>query len=410
MKPRRMEILFWRHATPSQKKKGTCTIYTRITIFGRREELGSTGIKTYVECWDPEHQVFTDSDPHASFKNEQLGEIKGQLLGIYNEFLRKKQPITALRIKEAYQRSDNPSTFLGAFSLFLKEYQEDESHEDSSYKTLRNVKNLFARFLMQTKRREIILDDMTPLLMEQYAAYMKKCKYQESYLVKSSRVVRQVVKWAKKKKMVGFDPMEDFSVKHEKKKKPIFLNTLQLTVWANHEFSNPFCQRAADLFVLYCRTGFHYQDLMQVIKDPAEYIRIGMDSKTWIYKPRQKTEVEAKVPLHKFESLVGPVIQKYGGWGNILTMTNKDLNGFLKLCAAEVNLQLPKEHHIYYKLSVKHGRNSFSHHILNELAMDKERLITMLGRLSTTDLDVYVRPDEVGIITAFKRIEKSNAA
>lgn len=405
-----MEILFWRHSTTAQKRKGTCTIYSRVTVFGRRADLGSTGIKTYSDFWDQDRQQFTGCDPHASFKNEQLNDITSQLLGIYNEFLRKKQPVTALRVKDAFLLSDKPSTFMGAFSLFLKAYKEDESHETSSYKTLKNVKNLFGRFLAQAKQREIILEDMTPLLMEQYAAYMKKCRYEESYLVKSSRVVRQVVKWAKKKKLVPFDPMEDFSVKHEKKKKPIFLNTLQLTVWASYEFSNPFCQRAADLFVLYCRTGFHYQDLMQIIQNPSHYIKTGIDGKEWIYKPRQKTEVEAKVPLHKFEGLVGPIVRKYGGWENLPYMTNKDLNGFLKLCAAEVNFKLPLEHHIYYKLSVKHGRNSFSHHILNELAMDKERLITMLGRLSDTDLDVYVRPDEVGIVTAFERIEKSKAA
>jgi hypothetical protein len=405
-----METLFWRHSTPAQKRKGTCTIYSRVTIFGRRADLGSTGIKTYSDFWDQDRQQVSDCDPHASFKNEQLNDITSQLLGIYNEFLRKKQPLTALRVKEAYLRSDKPSTFMGAFSLFLKEYQEDESHEESSYKTLKNVKNLFGRFLVHSKQRDIILEDMTPLLMEQYATYMRKCKYEESYSVKSSRVIRQVVKWAKKKKLVSYDPMEDFSVKHEKKKKPIYLDTLQLTVWANHEFNNPFCQRAADLFVLYCRTGFHYQDLMQVIRDPEEYIRTGMDEKAWIYKPRQKTEVEAKVPIHKFEGLIDPIVNKYGGWGEVPYMTNKDLNGFLKLCAAEVNMILPRQHQIYYKLSVKHGRNTFCHHILNELAMDKERLITMLGRLSDTDLDVYVRPDEVGIITAFERIEKSSAA
>jgi hypothetical protein len=59
MTPRRMEILFWRHCTTAQKRKGMCTIYTRVTIFGRRAELGSTGIKTFADHWDQERQEVT---------------------------------------------------------------------------------------------------------------------------------------------------------------------------------------------------------------------------------------------------------------------------------------------------------------------------------------------------------------
>lgn len=412
MKLRRMEILYWRHSTKAQKRKGTCTIYIRVTIFGRRADLGSSGIKTYSDFWDQERQQFSACDPHASFKNEQLNEITSQLLGIYNEFLRKKQPVTALRVKDAFLRSEKPSTFMGAFSLFLKTKREEEPYVHSSYKTLNNVKSLFGRFLAHTKHQDIILEDMTPLLMEQYAAYMKQSKYEESYSVKSSRVVRQVVKWAKKEKLVQHDPLEDFSVKHEKKKKPVFITTTQLMYWSKFEFNSIYCQRAADLFVIYCRTGFHYQDLMQVIRNPERYIRTGIDEKNWIYKPRQKTEVEAKVPIHKFEDFIGPIVEKYGGWGNLPEMSNKDLNGYLKLCAVELNLFIPKDQQLFCRLSVKHGRNSFANYILNELAMDKERLITMLGRLSDTDtdLDVYVRPDEVGIIAAFARIKRVKVA
>ncbi|WP_165933425.1 phage integrase SAM-like domain-containing protein [Arundinibacter roseus] len=398
-----MEILFWRHSTATQKRKGTCTLYLRVTIFGRRAELGSTSIRTFTDYWDQERQEILHSDPQSTFKNEQLNNIKSLLLGIYNELLRKKKAITADRVKQEFLRSDTQFTFMAAFSLFLKEYKADPSHAESSFKTLRNVRNLFGNFLFSIHRREVIIEDIDEGLMARYLSWMKSKHYEESYQVKTSRVVKQVVTWSKKKKMLDFDPLKDYAIKHEKKKKPIYLNNEQLLFWSTHNFISPSCQMAADLFVIYCRTGFHYQDLMQVIRNPDQHLRNGMDGKIWIYKPRQKTEVEAKVPVHQFANLVDPIISKYGGWNLLPTMTNKDLNGYLKLCVAHINQNLPVSNQIYDKLSVKHGRNSFCYHILNELAMDKERLITMLGRLSATDLDVYVRPDEVGIINAFKK-------
>lgn len=69
----------------------------------------------------------------------------------------------------------------------------------------------------------------------------------------------------------------------------------------------------ADLFVLNARTGFHYQDLIQIIKNPSDYIVTGIDGKQWIIKPRQKTEVEAKVPIDQFKE-VKEIVSKYGGW------------------------------------------------------------------------------------------------
>jgi hypothetical protein len=134
-----MEILFWRHCTTAQKRKGMCTIYTRVTIFGRRAELGSTGIKTFADHWDQERQEVTALDPHGMFKNEQLTDCKAQILAIQNEFIRKRKTITADRIKDEYLRSGAQYTYLGAFAMFLAEYKSDTEHEESSFKTIRDT-------------------------------------------------------------------------------------------------------------------------------------------------------------------------------------------------------------------------------------------------------------------------------
>lgn len=83
-------------------------------------------------------------------------------------------------------------------------------------------------------------------------------------------------------------------------------------------FSHLITQEVTDLFVLYSRTGFHYQDLMQILRKPDAYIITGIDGRQWISKPRQRTGVDAKLPIEKFKE-IKEIVDKYGGWEKLPT-------------------------------------------------------------------------------------------
>jgi hypothetical protein len=95
-----MEVLLWRHSTSSQKRKGTSTIYLRITVNGVREDIGSTGIRIIHDTWCDQIQRIKGEDHLSSFKNEQLGMIEIRLWAIYNDLLRRGQGSTAERIED----------------------------------------------------------------------------------------------------------------------------------------------------------------------------------------------------------------------------------------------------------------------------------------------------------------------
>lgn len=65
---KRMEILFWRHQTSSQRKKGQYTIYCRVTVGGEREDLGSTNMKTYYDFFNPDRERVESNSPHYTEK------------------------------------------------------------------------------------------------------------------------------------------------------------------------------------------------------------------------------------------------------------------------------------------------------------------------------------------------------
>jgi len=403
-----MDILFWRHATPSQKKKGTCTLYLRITVNGTREELGSTGLRIDSTHWNEGTQRITLADPLASFKNEQIGLIEIKLWAIHNELLRKGQGLSASRIRRAYTLPD-AVTYLFAFEEFQKVYEKRTDIASSSKKTLKNIKQLAVRFLIESKLAGVLVEEFTGDVMDDYRSWCKSRGYKESYIVRSARAIAQIPKFARKKKWISSNPLEGYVIGHEKIVRPAYVDSLQLAKWHGHSFLHPTAQKVADLFVLYARTGFHYKDLVQVIKKPTDFIMIGIDGKQWICKPRQKTEIEAKVPIEKFPE-IRSIVEKYGGWRHVPTFSNSKMNDWLKICVAEINLQLVPAQRIHTDLSVKHGRSSFCDFCLNELGLTRESLLTMMGRVSAAELERYVRSDERGVITAFKISEAALAS
>lgn len=104
----------------------------------------------------------------------------------------------------------------------------------------------------------------------------------------------------------------------------------------------------ADAFVIYCRIGFHYNNLKEVVKDPSIKLRRDLIGNEWIYHDRIKTGETAKVL--SFWKEIAPIIEKYGGWHRLPILSNAKMNDYLKVIAAE--RRLPSN------LSVKHGRTT----------------------------------------------------
>ncbi len=396
----RMEILFWRHSTSAQKKSNTSTIYLRITVAGSREDIGSTGIRIDTGNWCEHSQRVSKQDPLSNFKNEQIAIIETRLWAIYNDLVRKNQGITAERIKRMFVRSED-ITYLAAWEIFQKEYNAAKDIEQSTKDKLKTIKQSILRYLKASELTDILLDEFDANVIDGYKAWSRHQGHKDSYILRNVRGIIRITAYAKTKKMIDFDPLDDYKVGREKILNPKFINSVQLAIWQNHSFVSETSQMAADVFVLYARTGFHYRDLAQVMRRPDEFITTGIDGKQWIIKPRQKTEVDAKLPIHQFPE-IQKIIEKYGGWTKVPRFTNDKLNQWLKVCAAEMNMHLLPEQRIYGKLSVKHGRNSFCDYCFNELGLAKEAILTMLGRLTDSELKRYVRTDERGVVTAFE--------
>ena len=412
-----MEILFWRHQTKAQEQLKICKIYCRLTINGNRADIGSTNIEVPFDDFDTKRQEITTNNLHFAQPNLRLNEeFKSPILSIYTELLLKKQPITSDIIKRIFLQVDKQNKrLMEAYDEFLKDFEEKTKPKKdrkgnqkearrslSTLRPLRVCRNKLLTYLIFKKQQHITIEELHINWFDAYENWLYDVPHEQATVLKHLRTLKQITKFSKKKDFASFDPFENRELEREEIKDPNFLTQEQFEQWKIFKFGSQIAQEVADIFAIYCRTGFHYQDLKQVIADPDKFIRKGLDGNKWIYKPREKTGEMAKVPFESFHE-IKPFIEKYGGWKNLPIKQNHVLNMWLKVCVAEINIHLPQALKIYEKLSVKHGRCTITDWWFNELGNSDDDLLPILGRKTKEGLERYGRPDERAVIKALKK-------
>ena len=413
-----MEILFYRRQTPAQKKKNICTIYCRLTIEGQRVQIGSTNVKVKWEEFDPATQQVIENYNSAEFNFLLEHEYKSKLYSIYNNLLLKKEPITARKVHEIFNQNNTvQKSLIQIFDMFLEEFKKKTiikvnkkneevmpQRSDSTLRPLTVCRNKLLNYLISINQVPVTIDDLDERFFYRYEQYLYAVPHKQPTVVKHLRTLRQVTKFAKREKWIEFDPFAEMEVEAETIQDPKFLTQEQMLFWIHFDFSSKMAQEVADFFSLCCLTGFHYMDMVQVIERPEKYLKVGLDGEMWIYKPRQKTKIMAKVPITYFNT-IEKIVQKYGGWKNIPVKQNHHMNAWLKICVAEINIHLPEGSKIYEKLSVKHGRCTFTDNWYNVLGKETASLLPILGRKTSWGLDRYGRADERAVIKALEKRE-----
>lgn len=413
-----MEILFWRHQSKSQKLLKTCTIYCRVTINGQRAEIGSTHIEVPYDDFDTSRQEVFSSNPEFVFHNIRLqDEFRSRILTIYTELLTNKQTITSDAIKRMFLKVEKTNArLMEATDLYIEDFREKtipqknlrgvEKKARRSVSTLGPMnsfrKKLF-KFLESRREQHITIEELTNNWFVAWENWMFELGHEHCTVEKHLKRLKHMTAWAfLKKKLCTFDPLVGCEVESSKSKDPNYLSEIQFQRWIKHKFATVLLQEVADLFAVYCRTGMHYMDLKVFIKNPSEFLKVGLDGTTWIYKPREKTEIMAKVPGVLLDDIMH-IVKKYGGWNKLPMMYNNNMNEWLKLCATDINLHLPDELKVFEGLSVKHGRCTLTDYWLNELGNSVDDLLPILGRTSSRGLERYGRKDERAVIKALNR-------
>lgn len=395
---RNMEISFYRRAS---KTDGWCTIYVRITIDGVRVPIESTGIRVEWDDWDPDKERVRASHPLASSYNVRVGQVKIQLENIWNGYIAKGVRASAEKVKQDYLQSKGVHAGVRLLDVFDRTVKERASARkaavergqkvpkgcsDSTTKNFSSTKAKLFDFLRERKNMGLMAVDVDADTYEDFVAWLRLQGHAAGTVRNRASVLKQVMAWAKRKKLISLNGIVDCALPADSLPDPMPISQEGFERLASHKFANPNMQKYADLFVVYCRTGMHYADLQSVINAAKEgkwHTIIDKDGVEWILDSRNKTEVTAKIPVLPE---VRVVVEKYGGWGNLPTVSNQKLNQWLKLIAAE--LDLPAE------LSVGCGRDTMTDWLYNHQPASDETIKVILGRKSLRDIERYGKPDE----------------
>lgn len=393
-----MEISLW--LRDSKKTPHYAQIYCRITIAGERVNIGSTGLTIHRDHWDPDKKRVKNLDPVAEFKNDQLARLEMELYGTHYELTHKETTLTADKVKRAYHNKGTTSvTMTSAFDLFLKAVRTDPDRSGATAGVYNTCRKKLVTFLINHKLQHVLAEDFDLKVMEKYRRWMQTLPQENgqkghapSYVRKHSQIVLQVLKWAKLHQIAKHNPLDGYRVPGVQEEDPIYLTDAQFEQLLSHQFKRKALQRVADVFIVLCRTGFHYGDLKDFVKKHKTALRTGLDGNKWLVKARIKTDVTAKLPL--FEE-VDQIVGSYGGWQKLPLPSLKTMNANLKVIAHQ--LDLPE------KLSTKAGRKTFTDWCFNHLELTTDAVLVMLGRKSDKGLGVYGRPDERRVIGELKK-------
>jgi len=394
----RMDVSFWRRKI---KKEGKSVLYCRVTVKGQQIDVCSTGLEIWNDHWDGDR--VTRADPEAQFKNEMLDMIRNDVRAAYTTLYRSKEKITAAKLKRAYldKTQTGAVPLLTAFDLYLKDSAKDQERKltAATLNVYDNVRKKLVNFLISEKATDLLLEDFDITWVKKFRQWMKtiplpdgKTGHADSYVVKQTQTIKNVLIWAKLHKLADSNPLEGLRIKGNEWDDPIFLTEEEFQRLRAHPFKNRRFQETADVFIILCRSGFHYGDLVDFVKKYRTAIKQGLDGQPWIVKDRIKTEVKIHVPV--FEE-VQQVVDKYGGWEKLPIRPPQRFNLYLKNVADEVGL--------HEELSSKAGRKTFTDWCFNKLMLSTDAVKVVLGRKSAAGLHVYARPDERRVISELEK-------
>src|SRR5690606_36659186 len=232
--------------------------------------------------------------------NSYLEETRGLLTSHYQEFIVKKELVTAEAVKNKYLGIVEQENTLQS----LMEYHNLHMKEVLAYGTMKNyyttVKYLKEFLLKQFKKSDVYLSELDYQFITQFEYFLRTYEPVDHHKGMSNNGVmkhlerfRKMVRLGVKLGWLDKDPFDLFKLKMHKVERG-FLTSEELSKIEKKDFSVERIQYVKDLFVFACYTGMAYVDVMQLT--PNNIVK-GSDGNQWIDTEREKTLTAVKVPI-----------------------------------------------------------------------------------------------------------------
>lgn len=368
--------------------KGTAPILLRITVGGSQVST-TVQHRVHPKEWDVKRGM-----PIPRVHNEQLIDyletIKHRAIAIHNELLMHHEVVSPEMVRDVLSGS-HPSASQHMFLQIWEDHNDrlkgmiDRQCSLTLWQKHTTTRKYFSQFLRTEMRRQDIHVKLLRLdVVERFYSYLRSTMgLGHNTSIKHMQSMKKIVLRARKNGWLRVDPFDGFSMRMEERQRP-FLTPEELEAIESRNFDIPRIQLVRDLFLFSCYTGFAYIDVANLTKGHLDRTPDGM---WWLRKPRQKTKLNAQVPVLK------PAMEIIERYANLKRMpsearifqviSNQKLNAYLKeladICGIEKNLTF----HV--------ARHTFATTVILQNGVSVESLSRMMGHKDIKTTQHYAR-------------------
>lgn len=343
------------------KSDGTSPILGRITV-GKSMVQFSAKCSVMASLWDTKSNRALGKSKQATSINKVLNKINVSIHLHHKELIAKKDEITALEIKDAFQGVDYSQKKL--IECYFK-HNEEFKKSVGITKTLGTYKrytvsiNHLKNFI-QTKYNltDIPFRTLDHSFIESYDFYLRiQLKFGNNTILGIVGHLRKIVKLAINNGMITLDPFANFFIRTSPiSPKSLTQGELKKIMTTPLDHKNRYLVR--DMFIFSCFTGLSFSDIRNLTK---EHLHQSNDGLWWIDTTRQKTGSKCHIPLMEVPL---QIIKKYkhaNKKGKLLLMlscskTNINLKKIAKLCDIDKRITFHMARHTYAsEITLSHG-------------------------------------------------------
>ncbi|MCW3072880.1 MAG: site-specific integrase [Bacteroidetes bacterium] len=366
---------------------GNAPLVVRVTVNSVRKDI-SLKYRVPVDKWNTAKEIVTGNDPETKSLNNYISEVRTELNNCYRLLQIDKKLITADTIKAKFLGTDEEQMTL----LKVIEYHNGTMKETLAWGTAKNyytTEKYVIAFLKEVlKTSNVFLNQLNYKFLKDFEMFLRTHVPGENQkpcgnntVMKHIERFRKITSMAVRNDWLKQDPFLKFK-SHFIKKDRGFLNEQELSIIENRQIDIARIEVVRDMFIFSCYTGLTYMDAYNL---KPENIHIGIDGKKWITIQRQKTGVQANIPLLP-KAL--EILQKYEDHprskskGTLLPLiSNQPFNFFLKEIAVICGIKKNLTHHL--------ARHTFATTVclLNGISM--EATSGMMGHANMRTTQIY---------------------
>lgn len=366
---------------------GSAPLMARITVDAIRKDI-SLKYRVPIEKWNKKKEIVTGTCPEIKAINNYISEVRTELNNCYRLLQIDKKLVTAEAVKSKFLGTDETKKSL----LEVIRYHNDTMLETLAWGTAKNYytteKYVTAFLKEKLKTSDVFLNQLNYKFLTDLEMFLRTHVPGENQkpcgnntVMKHIERFRKIISMAMRNDWLKQDPFLKFKP-HFIKKDRGYLNEQELFAIENKQIDIARIEVVRDMFVFSCYTGLTYMDAYNL---KPENIHIGINGKKWIIIQRQKTGVQANIPLL---AKALEILEKYKDHprskskGTLLPLiSNQPFNFFLKEIAIICGINKNLTHHL--------ARHTFATTVclLNGISM--EATSGMMGHANMRTTQIY---------------------